>query len=85
MQVAELLDRAKKVTGSDTATADALGVTRQRLSDYRHGRELLPVRKHLALCRIAVLSDLETLRHMRELERRDEAGGGLRLRVAGKA
>jgi hypothetical protein len=85
MDIAELLDRAKKATGSDSETALTLGVTRQRLSDYRHGRELLPVRKHIALCRIAKLSDLETLAHLRDLEAREAANDAGKLRPIRRA
>lgn len=35
----ELMDAAAEVTGSDYKTAKALGLTPQRLSDWRHGRQ----------------------------------------------
>jgi transcriptional regulator with XRE-family HTH domain len=35
----ELLDKAAAATGSDYKTAKALGITPQRLSDWRHGRQ----------------------------------------------
>lgn len=38
----ELLDRAKKETGSDTKLAAYLGVSRQTVSDWRHGRKPCP-------------------------------------------
>ena len=38
----ELLDRAKKETGSDTKLAVFLGVSRQTVSDWRHERKPCP-------------------------------------------
>lgn len=37
--ITELLDAAREQTGSDYKTAKALGVTPQRLSDWRAGRQ----------------------------------------------
>lgn len=38
----ELIEAAKKATGSDAATAKALGVTYQEVSNWRHGRRTCP-------------------------------------------
>ena len=42
MQAPELIEAAKKATGSDAATAKALGVTYQEVSNWRHGRRTCP-------------------------------------------
>lgn len=42
MQAPELIETAKKATGSDAATAKALGVTYQEVSNWRHGRRTCP-------------------------------------------
>lgn len=42
MQAPELIEAAKKATGSDAATAKALGVTFQEVSNWRHGRRTCP-------------------------------------------
>jgi len=42
LQVSQLLDEAKKVTGSDGKTAAELLVTAQRISDWRNGRQPMP-------------------------------------------
>lgn len=65
MQVKELIERAKERTGSDVLTAQALGVSAQRLSDYKHGREPCPLRKQAALCEIAALSASDAWEHMK--------------------
>jgi hypothetical protein len=69
MQVLELLDRAAAKTGSDSATARALGpkVTPQRVNDWRHGRRGCTWNYQFRLCQIAELSPGETLRHLEEL------------------
>jgi len=38
----QLLDEAKKVTGSDYATAAAIGMSRQHVSNWRHGKDCSP-------------------------------------------
>lgn len=67
MQIDYLLDRAKTVTGSDAETARRIGVGPNHLSDFRHGREKCPWKKHLALCDVAGLSPSETVQHMQDV------------------
>lgn len=42
LQLAELIDRARDVAGSDSALARALGATPQKVNDWRHGRAACP-------------------------------------------
>jgi len=51
----ELLDEAKKTTGSDYKTAQALQVTSQRISDWRKGRQRIPHGDVVLLAQIAGL------------------------------
>jgi transcriptional regulator with XRE-family HTH domain len=39
-EIAEYLDNAKAITGSDYKTAQALGITRQHLSAFRRGKAI---------------------------------------------
>jgi hypothetical protein len=52
----ELLDRAKKETGSDTKLAAFLDVKKQAVSDWRHGRKPCPPADQALLAYIAGLS-----------------------------
>lgn len=52
----ELLDRAKKETGSDSKLADFLGVSRQTVSDWRHDRKPCPPADQALAAHIAGLS-----------------------------
>ncbi len=52
----ELLDRAKKETGSDLKTAEILSVSRQAVSDWRHGRKPCPPADQALIAHIAGLS-----------------------------
>ena len=38
----QILDKAKELTGSDSKTALKIGISRQNLSDIRHGRRMMP-------------------------------------------
>lgn len=66
MQVPALLDRAKKHTGSDSLTARALGVSAQRVSDWRHGTRPMPAEVQDKACALACLSDAEIAAHVFE-------------------
>lgn len=55
----ELLDRAKKATGSDYKTAKALEVTPQRVSDWRHERQPIPVADVVLMAELAGLQPEE--------------------------
>lgn len=55
----ELLDRAKKATGSDYKTAKALEVTPQRISDWRTGRQPVPVADVVLMAELAGLKTEE--------------------------
>lgn len=67
MQVGSLLDRAKVATSSDAATARELGVSSQRISDWRNGRVSCPLHVQIKLCSIGQLSTAEAWEHMREV------------------
>lgn len=64
MQAAHLLDRAKSATGSDGLTAKRLGVSAQRISDWRSERRPLPLDVQIKLCQIAELSLAEAWSHL---------------------
>lgn len=48
-----LLDLARRKTGSDAATARALGVPRQQVSDWRNARQNFPDKYIAKTCQIA--------------------------------
>jgi hypothetical protein len=74
MQVAELLDRAKSHTGSDGATGRAVGVSPQRVSDWRHKREPMPMRVVIQLCEIAQFGPDDLVRAMKAAARCEAKG-----------
>lgn len=66
MHVFTLIDRAKSETGSDAATARALGVHPPKVSDWRHGRVPCPATVQDKLCILACLNDAEIAAHVAE-------------------
>ncbi len=66
MQVATLLDRAKNHTGSDGLTAKALGVSANRVSDWRTRQRPCPAEVQDKLCVLGCLSDAEIAAHVVE-------------------
>jgi DNA-binding transcriptional regulator YdaS (Cro superfamily) len=80
MQVAELLDRAKLRTGSDGATARAVGVSAQRISDWRHKRQPIPARIVLQIGELAEFTPEDMVRAMKAVAR-CETKGQLALRL----
>ncbi len=69
MQVPELLDRAKSVTGSDSETARQIGVTPQRINDFRHGRVPMAITVQAKTCEIAGMTEGEQMRYVWEVVR----------------
>ncbi|MEO6028473.1 MAG: hypothetical protein ABIR79_16530 [Candidatus Binatia bacterium] len=69
MQPSEVLDRAKSVTGSDKATAEALGVSPQRLSDWRAGTRPFPLVSQAKACELAGMTESEQQRYVWEVIR----------------
>jgi hypothetical protein len=55
MNVTELLDRAKSLTGSDSRTARAIEAHSQQVCDWRHGRARCPLAAQIKLA--ALLGD----------------------------
>ena len=51
--IGELLDAAKARTGSDYATAQALGVPRQKVSNWRHGLAVAQPEDHALVADLA--------------------------------
>jgi DNA-binding transcriptional regulator YdaS (Cro superfamily) len=64
MNIPRLFDRAKRQTGSDGLTARVLGVTSNRVSEWRNGHRPCPAEVQDKLCVIARLSDSEIARHV---------------------
>jgi hypothetical protein len=69
MQASELLDRAKSHTGTDRATADALGVASQQLSDWRNRRKPFPLTMQVRVCELAGMTESEQQRYAWEVLR----------------
>lgn len=84
MQVAELLDRAKVHTGSDKATAAALEVSAQRLSDWRNGSRPMPITMQVRACDAARMNEGEQMRYVWEVVR-ERVGKGLHGAALGAA
>ena len=57
----DLLDRAKAHTGSDNATAEAIGTTRQAISNWRHGHKPCPIEDQALLADLAGIDAITTI------------------------
>lgn len=60
-KVIDWLDAAKAVTGSDYATAKALGISRQHVSHFRSGRQLPSVKVCGKMAELVGVSPLEII------------------------
>lgn len=85
MELAKLLDSAKKVTGSDKATADALGVPFQRISDWRNGHRPAQPEDVALIASVAGVSATEALVEAVIKKHEGTKKGDLLQRALGKA
>ena len=53
MHIWDVLDKAKEKTGSDNATAKAIGVERAVVSHWRRGKNLPSFSRGVKLCQVA--------------------------------
>lgn len=81
MNLGRLFDRAKRHTGSDGLTAKTLGVTANRVSEWRNGHRPCPAEVQDKLCVIAGLSDSEIARHVVQRAGLVRRPGATRVRV----
>jgi hypothetical protein len=88
----KLLDAAKNVTGSDYKTAQAIGTSRMKISDWRAGRQPAPPEDHALIAAVAGLDAEEHLVRAVLAKHRDTPkgerllsalGNGLRAITAG--
>lgn len=82
--IIDLLDAAAKQTGSDYRTAKALGVTPQRVSDWRHGRQNAQPEDHALVALLAKLNPEEALVRAVLEKHKDTAKGERLLSALGK-
>ena len=66
MQVAELIERANSHTGNTQLTADALGVSRARVYDWKNGHRPCPAEVQDRLLVLGHASDSEIAAHVIE-------------------
>jgi hypothetical protein len=85
MNLARLFDRAKRHTGSDGLTAKTLGVTANRLSEWRNAHRPCPAEVQDKLCVIGKLSDNEIARHVIQRARLSRNGVALLSRAVAAA
>ncbi|WP_295542048.1 hypothetical protein [uncultured Pseudacidovorax sp.] len=79
-----LIDAAKAITGSDSKTADALGVSRGNVSDWRHGRQPCSPEMQALLASIAGFDPAETALRAMTKKHEGSALGDKLARVLGK-
>mgnify|MGYP001126476541 CR=1 FL=1 len=79
-----LIDQAKAVAGSDYKVAQAIGVTRMKISNWRHGHAPCPPEQQALLAALAGLDPQQTA--IRALVQRHEGTpmGDKLMRVLGK-
>jgi len=82
--IIDLLDAAREKTGSDYKTAKALGVTPQRLSDWRHGRQAAQPEDHALLAALAGNNPTEALVRATLAKHADTPKGERLLSALGK-
>lgn len=84
-QLNELIDRAKAIAGSDYALSKSIGVSRQRISNWRHGHVPCPVEDQALIAAAAGLDPTEFLvRAVVQKHEGTEKGDRL-MRVLGKS
>jgi DNA-binding transcriptional regulator YdaS (Cro superfamily) len=64
MQVPALIEAAAVATGSQTALASQIGVSPNRISDWKQGVRPCPIETQVELCELAGLSESEAQRHI---------------------
>lgn len=80
-----LMDAASKRVGSDTKLAATLGISRQRISDWRHGRKTCQPEDQAVMAGIAGLNAIEVLARATVQQYEGTAKGDMLMRVLGKS
>lgn len=83
--ITELLDAAKKITGSDYKTAKLLGITPARLGDWRGGRQNAQPEDHALLAAVAGFDPEKALVRAVLAKHADTPKGERLLSALGKA
>ena len=81
----DLIDRAKATTGSDTATARALGLPKAHVSAWRHGHRTCTPEDHAQLAGLAGLDASAWLIRATIQKHEGTAKGDRLMKVLGKA
>ena len=81
----ELMDRAKSIAGSDYALAKQLGVSRMKISNWRHGHAPCPVEDQALIASVAGLDPAEFLVRAVVLKHQGTAKGDRLMKVLGKS
>lgn len=79
-----LLDRARSHTGSDSATAKAIGATRQSVSNWRHGKAC-PIEDQALIADLAGIDAIATIARAMCEKHAGTAKGRRLLTVLGKS
>lgn len=84
-QLNELMDKAKSIAGSDYALAKQLGVSRMKVSNWRHGHQPCPVEDQALIAALAGLDPAEFLVRAVVLKHQGTAKGDRLMKVLGKS
>lgn len=80
-----LLDKASAIAGSDYKVAQALGVPRQTVSNWRHGVKPIPIEDQALLAAIANIDPVAELARAAVRKHQGTRKGDLLLKALGKA
>lgn len=80
-----LIDKASAIAGSDYALAKMLGVSRQAVSNWRHGHKGCPLEERALLASVAGLDPLAELARAMVTKHEGTKKGDLLMRALGKS
>lgn len=80
-----LIDKAASIAGSDYALAKTLGVSRQAVSNWRHGHKGCPLEERALLASVAGLDPLAELARAMVTKHEGTKKGDMLMRALGKS
>lgn len=80
-----LMDKASAIAGSDYKLAQAIGVSRQTVSNWRHGHKPCPVEDQTLMAAIANLDPIAELARAIVRKHEGTAKGDMLMKALGKA
>lgn len=80
-----LIDKAAQIAGSDYRLAQVAGISRQQISDWRHGRKACPPADQALMAHVAGLDPVQVLARATVEAHEGKPKGDALMRALGKA